>query len=84
MSMVVVVVVMLAGFQMSWATVVPVKLPARLVVTSVKGLVFGPTPDLFPGTVPAGGLKSTTGNCWPKRGVSAGEAVKVCAEDGSA
>src|SRR6185369_948083 len=50
------------------AMMVPVKLPFRSVVTFVNGRVLTPTPDVFPGIVPPGGLKLIVGNAWMNAG----------------
>src|SRR3990172_2946370 len=55
----------------------PVKFPLRSVVTFVNGRVFTPTPEVFPGTVPAGGLKLMVGKGMSNTGVSFGVALKM-------
>src|SRR5579864_8700122 len=53
-----------------WAAIVPVKLPFKSVVTSKNGRVFTPMPEVFPGMVPAGGLKLMVGNDRVNAGVA--------------
>ena len=55
-----------------WATMVPVKLPFRSVVTLVNGRVNTPTPEVLPGMVPPGGLKLIVGKAWMNAGVAVG------------
>lgn len=45
-------------------------MPFKSVVTSVNGRVFTLTDEVFPGTVPAGGLKLIVGNVWMNAGVA--------------
>jgi hypothetical protein len=61
------------------ATIVPVKLPFRSVVTLVNGRELTPTPDVFPGMVPDGGLKLMVGNAWMNAGVAVAGMLKgIC------
>src|SRR5262249_52152781 len=65
-----------AWWPLPCATMVPVKLPDRSVVTSTIGRVFTFTPEVLPGTVPAGGVKVMVGNVCPKTGVAVGGVLK--------
>src|SRR5919112_2954570 len=59
------------------AGIVPVKAPLLSVVTLVNGCVVTPTPEVLPGTVPAGGLKLMVGKYWLKTGACVGCALKT-------
>jgi len=50
-----------ARYPLPSATIVPVKFPFKSVVTLVNGTVDTPTPEVFPGIVPNGGLKLIAG-----------------------